>query len=43
MSEQELTELESRVLRFERQWHTYGGAKDGAIRQEFDMSAPAYF
>lgn len=40
---QQLTELESEILRFEGQWHTYGGAKDHAIRERFDMSAAEYF
>jgi hypothetical protein len=39
----ELSELESAVLEFERRWYTYGGAKDHAIRDRFDMSAAAYF
>ncbi|OFL68730.1 MULTISPECIES: DUF3263 domain-containing protein [unclassified Brevibacterium] len=40
---QELSELEAQILRFEGQWHTYGGAKDHAIREQFDMSAAQYF
>lgn len=39
----ELSTLESAVLEFERRWYTYGGAKDHAIRERFDLSAAAYF
>lgn len=39
----ELSTLESAVLEFERHWYTYGGAKDHAIRERFDLSAAAYF
>ena len=39
----ELSTLEAAVLEFERRWYTYGGAKDHAIRERFDMSAAAYF
>lgn len=38
-----LSELQRGVLDFERQWYTYGGAKDTAIRQRFDLSAAEYF
>ncbi|HJA60172.1 MULTISPECIES: DUF3263 domain-containing protein [Brevibacterium] len=39
----ELSELEVAVLEFERRWWKYGGAKDHAIRERFDMSATSYF
>ncbi|SMX66427.1 Protein of unknown function (DUF3263) [Brevibacterium iodinum ATCC 49514] len=39
----ELSELEVAVLEFERRWWRYGGAKDHAIRERFDMSATSYF
>ena len=39
----ELSELEVSVLEFERRWGKYGGAKDHAIRERFDMSATSYF
>ena len=38
----QLSELETRVLDFERQWYTYGGAKDHAIAENFDMTTTAY-
>lgn len=38
-----LSELEAGVLDFERRWYTYGGAKDHAIRERFDLSAAGYF
>ena len=39
----ELSELEVAVLELERRWWKYGGAKDHAIRERFDMSATSYF
>ncbi|AMT94856.1 hypothetical protein A2T55_14775 [Brevibacterium linens] len=39
----EPSELEVAVLEFERRWWKYGGAKDHAIRERFDMSATSYF
>ena len=39
----ELSELEVAVLEFERRWWKYGGARDHAIRERFDMSATSYF
>ncbi|MYM20706.1 DUF3263 domain-containing protein [Brevibacterium sp. 5221] len=38
-----LSELEAAVLDFERRWYTYGGPKDHAIRERFDMTAAGYF
>lgn len=38
-----LTELEVRVLDFERQWWRYAGAKESAIKELFDMTPPAYY
>ena len=31
------------ILAFERQWWTYAGAKEQAIRELFDMSATRYY
>jgi len=31
------------ILEFERQWWTYAGAKEQAIRESFDMSATRYY
>ncbi len=42
-AESQLSELEAQVLEFERRWYTYGGPKDHAIREKFDMTATAYF
>lgn len=39
----ELTEREQGILRFERQWWKYAGAKEQAIRDLFDMSATRYY
>jgi hypothetical protein len=38
-----LTERESAILAFERQWWKYAGAKETAIRDLFDMSATRYY
>ena len=39
----ELTERELAILAFERQWWKYPGAKEQAIRDQFDMSATRYY
>lgn len=38
-----LTDLEVRILDFERQWWRHAGSKDGAIQSEFKISARQYF
>jgi len=38
-----LTDLEVRILDFERQWWRYAGAKESAIKELFDMAPPAYY
>ncbi len=38
-----LTERETQILAFERQWWKYAGAKETAIRDLFDMSATRYY
>jgi len=38
-----LTELEVRILEFERQWWRYSGAKESAIKELFDLTPPAYY
>ena len=38
-----LSELESRILEFERSWWRFAGAKESAIKELFDLSAPRYF
>ncbi len=38
-----LTDLEVRILEFERSWWRYAGAKESAIKELFDMSAPRYY
>ena len=38
----ELTEREQEILAFERQWWTYAGAKEQAIKDLFDLSAVSY-
>jgi hypothetical protein len=38
-----LTQRDRDLLRFERQWWKYAGAKEQAIREQFDMSATRYY
>lgn len=38
-----LSDLEVRILDFERQWWKYAGAKDSAIRELFDLSTRSYY
>ena len=38
-----LSERDQRILSFERQWWNYAGAKEQALRAEFDMSATRYY
>lgn len=38
-----LTDLEGRILEFERSWWRYAGAKEAAIKELFDLSAPRYY
>ena len=37
-----LSDLEVRILDFERQWWKYAGAKDAAIKELFQISAKEY-
>ena len=38
-----LSDLESRILDFERSWWRYAGAKESAIKELFDLKPPAYY
>ena len=38
-----LSDLEARILEFERSWWRYAGAKESAIKELFDLSAPRYY
>jgi hypothetical protein len=38
-----LSELEVKMLDFERQWWRYAGAKESAIKELFDLTPPAYY
>jgi len=38
-----LTERERDILAFERQWWKYAGAKEAAVREQFDLSATRYY
>ena len=37
-----LTDLETRILDFERNWWRFAGAKETAIKELFDLTAPRY-
>lgn len=38
-----LSDRDGQILAFERQWWKYAGAKETAIREQFDMSATRYY
>jgi hypothetical protein len=38
-----LTELESQILDFEKQWWRYAGAKESSIKELFNLTPPAYY
>ncbi|MEI6108607.1 MAG: DUF3263 domain-containing protein [Actinomycetes bacterium] len=38
-----LPERDQLILEFERQWWKFAGAKEQAIREQFDMSATRYY
>jgi hypothetical protein len=38
-----LTDRERQILAFERQWWAHAGAKEKAIREEFEVSATRYY
>ncbi|MEJ6607945.1 MAG: DUF3263 domain-containing protein [Candidatus Planktophila sp.] len=38
-----LSELETRILDFEKNWWRFAGAKESAIKELFDLSAPRYY
>ena len=38
-----LGERDRAILAFERQWWKYAGAKEHAVREQFDMSATRYY
>lgn len=39
----QLSERDRDILDFERQWWKYAGAKEQAVRDQFDMSATRYY
>ena len=39
----ELTDLDIKMLDFERSWWKHAGVKEQAIRERFDMSATRYY
>src|SRR5881398_3910450 len=38
-----LSERDTEILAFERQWWKYAGAKEQAVREKFDMSSTGYY
>jgi hypothetical protein len=38
-----LSDRDREILEFERQWWKYAGAKETAVREQFDMSATRYY
>lgn len=43
MSDKSFGERERKILEFERYWWRYAGAKERAIREQFEMSATRYY
>ena len=43
LSDSSLSDLEFRILEFERSWWRFAGAKESAIKALFDLSAPRYY
>jgi hypothetical protein len=43
LSNPSLSDLEFRILEFERSWWRFAGAKESAIKELFDLSAPRYY
>ena len=43
MAERAFGDRERKILEFERYWWKYAGAKERAIREQFDMSATRYY
>ncbi|MFM7351202.1 MAG: DUF3263 domain-containing protein, partial [Actinomycetota bacterium] len=37
------SDLEVRILDFERQWWRYAGAKESGIKEQFNLSAREYY
>jgi hypothetical protein len=38
-----LSDLEQRILEFERNWWQYVGAKESALKELFDLTPPRYY
>jgi hypothetical protein len=38
-----LSDLETQILDFEANWWRFAGAKESAIKELFDLSAPRYY
>ncbi len=38
-----LSDLEHRILEFERSWWRYAGAKESSIKELFDLTPPRYY
>ncbi len=41
--EPDLSELEVKILDFERQWWRYAGAKESSIKELFNLTPPTYY
>lgn len=39
----DLSDREQQILTFERQWWKHAGAKEAAIREQFDLSGTRYY
>jgi len=43
MKKNELSDLELSILAFERQWWRHAGAKESAIKENFNLAPAAYY
>ena len=43
MKKKELSEFELSILAFERQWWRHAGAKESAIKENFNLAPAAYY
>ncbi len=43
MATTSLSDLEVHILEFEKNWWRFAGAKESAIKELFDLSAPRYY
>ncbi len=43
IASESLSDLENQILDFEKNWWRFAGAKESAIKELFNLSAPGYY